>query len=174
MIPSQSLSTKEEKKIKIFPITDQHLKERHLSFIGCPTLVIPFLHKNYYPTFYWGKTVDDVIQLIRNIQPLIIFNKFHKIPTFEKVPLHLRNENEVFFIRCWNNISSKDWETLKNNICETETHNFTFEWDISHYNDPFFESYKKKAETIRQKSKEFDEKELEELKKIYETSKKKK
>ncbi|MCS7317009.1 MAG: hypothetical protein NZZ41_01640 [Candidatus Dojkabacteria bacterium] len=151
-------------KIKITPINYDDLKTYNLSFIGCPTLIIPFLDRNFYPKFLWGKTKLEILDQIKNKKPLIIFNKFNKLPSQEKIPKEFLKLNEVFFLRYWPDIKESDWNIIRNNILETETHNFTFNWDLSHYNDPYISQHYQKMERLKQLASEYDKKELEELK----------
>lgn len=151
------------KNIKILPVTIKDFKENNIECIGCPLLVIPFLNKNHYPVFMWGKTKNEVIEKVKNQNPLIIFNKFDKIPSKEKIPNEFHNQNEVYFVRYWNTLSKEEWKIIKNNLIETETHIFLSKWDLSNFYDYDFEIQKQKNKIIEEKIKELTKKEIEEM-----------
>lgn len=151
------------KNIKILPVTIKDFKEKNIECVGCPSLVIPFLNKNYYPVFIWGKTKEEIIEKVKNQNPLIIFSKFDKIPSKEKIPTEFHNQNEVYFMRYWNTITNEDWKIIKSNLIETETHNFLSNWDLSNCYDRDFEIQKQRNKMIEERVKELTKREIEEM-----------
>lgn len=151
------------KNIKILPVTIEDFKNYKIECVGCPSLVIPFLNKNHYPVFLWKKNKTEILESLKNQKPLIIFNRFDKIPSKEKIPRELQQENEVYFVRYWNTLTKEDWNIIKNNLIESETHNFLSNWDLSNYFDRDFEINKQKNKMIEEKVKELTQKEIEEM-----------
>lgn len=141
-------------------IGKKQLVERKMNFISCPSLAIPVLEKTYYAKFSWFATLDALINDVSNRKPLIILDASDKAVTHDKIPAEMRNLSEVFCIRAWDTLPERDWSIIRNNICETDNHHFTFKWDIDNCSDPVILAAVKKKERAEQAASEYDKREL--------------
>jgi hypothetical protein len=144
-------------------IGKKQLAERKLNFISCPSLAIPVLEKTYYAKFSWFTTLDALILEMNKRKPLIVLDSSDKAVTHDKIPLEMRNLPEVFCIRAWESLPERDWSVVRNNICETDNHHFTFKWDIDNCSDPIILAAVKKKERADQVASDYAKKELEEF-----------
>ena len=138
------------------------LAERKVNFLGCPSLAIPVLEKAYYPKFSWFTSMDELVTEMSKRKPLIVLETTNNSITADKIPTHLRGNPEVFCIRAWDTIPERDWSIIRNNICETDNHNFTFKWNTENFSDPVISAAKKRKEIEEQQARDYDKKELEE------------
>lgn len=139
-----------------------------LNFLACPSLAIPVLEKTYYPKFSWFTSMDALVAEMSKRKPLIVLEApADKSVTPDKVPANLRSAPEVFCIRAWDSLPERDWNIVRNNICETDNHNFTFKWDTDNFSDPVILAAKKRKEVEEKQAREYDKKELEEQASMY-------
>jgi hypothetical protein len=147
----------------IHVVDKTHLAERKISFLGCPSLAIPVLEKTYYAKFSWFTSMDALIAEMTKRKPLIVLDSpADKGVTADKIPANLRASPEVFCIRAWDSLPERDWSIVRNNICETDNHNFTFKWNTANFSDPVILAAQSRKDKEALRAREYDKKELEE------------
>lgn len=154
---------------KIVFVDKTQLAELKMNFLACPSLAIPVLQKTYYSKFYWFTSLETLKETLSKITPLIVLSISDKPPTPDKVPANLKTAETVYCVRAWEQIPERDWNVIRNNICETDNHNFTFKWDTDNFTDTVIQTAKKRQEAEAQKAKEYDKKELEEFMAFHKT-----
>lgn len=148
--------------MNVVQVEKKQLVEMQLNFLGCPSLAIPVLEKTYYPKFLWFTSLEALKEGLSKVKPLIVLDASDKPVTSDKVPPALRNQETVYCVRAWEGIPERDWNIIRNNICEPTDHNFTFKWDTENYSDAVITAAKKRQADAERQAREYDKKELEE------------
>lgn len=147
----------------IHVVGKKQLAERKVNFLACPSLAIPVLEKTYYPKFLWFTSMDALVAEVSTRKPLIVLEASDKSVTPDKIPAQLRSAPEVFCVRAWDSLPDRDWGIIRNNICETDNHNFTFKWDTDNFSDTVISAAMKRKALEEQQAREYDKKEIEEF-----------
>ncbi len=145
---------------KILLVDKTFLANEKFNFLTCPALAIPVLEKTYYPKFFWFATLEELKSAMSKLKPLIVLDTADKYPADNKIPAQFRTADSVYCIRAWEQIPDREWNIIRNNICEPDNHNFTFQWGTDNFNDPVIQAAKKRRELEESQAKEYDKKEL--------------
>lgn len=106
------------------------LSELGLKFIVANVPLFPIgIDKIYIMKILEFHTKEELVEKLSSIKNLVVFDE----PSVygEKINKDIHGEQDIFMVRCVTDLTDKHLSVIKNNIQETVTQIFSFQWDFS-------------------------------------------
>jgi hypothetical protein len=123
--------------LNIVALGKSGLSELGISFISVPVPAIPVLKKTYRFKYLFYVSKEILLEKLKSVNPIIVFDVdiYNTPPELDKriIPDYITLNGGGYYIRgivVGDDMPLSEWKILKENIIESNDHNFTFNWYI--------------------------------------------